>query len=171
MRSAAAWLCLVGVVCTAGCAMQSLKVHAVEWLDGAEWAGVDVGVREARGDQVYPCFHIEVDGDVAASELTEFPYVLELLLRGAQVGMASLRTSDEEKHFVATCICNRGELTSGQLGDCSVRLVELRKENWSVAMYPVENHGFVRPESWADEYKRIFKLFEENLHTAPTGAQ
>jgi dipeptidyl aminopeptidase/acylaminoacyl peptidase len=43
------------------------------------------------------------------------------------------------------------------------RLVELRKENWSVAMYPVENHGFVRPESWADEYKRIFKLFEENL--------
>jgi dipeptidyl aminopeptidase/acylaminoacyl peptidase len=44
------------------------------------------------------------------------------------------------------------------------RLVELRKENWSVAMYPVENHGFVRPESWADEYKRIFKLFEENLN-------
>jgi len=43
------------------------------------------------------------------------------------------------------------------------RLVELRKENWSVAMYPVENHGFVRPESWADEYKRIFKLFEDNL--------
>jgi dipeptidyl aminopeptidase/acylaminoacyl peptidase len=44
------------------------------------------------------------------------------------------------------------------------RLVELRKENWSVAMYPVENHGFVRPESWADEYKRIFKLFEDNLN-------
>jgi dipeptidyl aminopeptidase/acylaminoacyl peptidase len=43
------------------------------------------------------------------------------------------------------------------------RLVELRKENWSVAMYPVENHGFLRPESWADEYKRIFKLFEDNL--------
>jgi dipeptidyl aminopeptidase/acylaminoacyl peptidase len=43
------------------------------------------------------------------------------------------------------------------------RLVELRKESWSVAMYPVENHGFVRPESWADEYKRIFKLFEDNL--------
>jgi len=51
------------------------------------------------------------------------------------------------------------------------RLIELRKENWSVAMYPVENHGFVRPESWADEYKRIFKLFEDNLHSAPTRAQ
>jgi dipeptidyl aminopeptidase/acylaminoacyl peptidase len=45
----------------------------------------------------------------------------------------------------------------------SQRLIELRKENWSVAFYPVEDHGFTRPESWADEYKRIFKLFEDNL--------
>ena len=45
----------------------------------------------------------------------------------------------------------------------SQRLIELRKENWSVQFYPVEDHAFVRPESWADEYKRIFKLFEENL--------
>lgn len=43
------------------------------------------------------------------------------------------------------------------------RLIELRKESWEVAMYPVENHGFTNPTSWADEYKRIFKLFEENL--------
>jgi dipeptidyl aminopeptidase/acylaminoacyl peptidase len=43
------------------------------------------------------------------------------------------------------------------------RLIELRKTNWQVAMYPVENHGFVEPTSWADEYKRIFDLFEKNL--------
>ena len=43
------------------------------------------------------------------------------------------------------------------------RLIELRKENWELAAYPVENHGFVEPTSWADEYKRIFKLFEKNL--------
>jgi dipeptidyl aminopeptidase/acylaminoacyl peptidase len=43
------------------------------------------------------------------------------------------------------------------------RLIELRKENWSLAVYPVENRGFVEPTSWADEYKRILKLFEENL--------
>jgi dipeptidyl aminopeptidase/acylaminoacyl peptidase len=43
------------------------------------------------------------------------------------------------------------------------RLIELRKENWSVAMYPVENHGFTKATSWADEYKRIFQLFETNL--------
>lgn len=39
------------------------------------------------------------------------------------------------------------------------RLIELRKENWEVAIYPVENHGFTEETSWADEYRRIFKLF------------
>lgn len=43
------------------------------------------------------------------------------------------------------------------------RLIELGKENWELAVYPVERHGFVEPSSWIDEYKRIYKLFEENL--------
>jgi dipeptidyl aminopeptidase/acylaminoacyl peptidase len=43
------------------------------------------------------------------------------------------------------------------------KLIELRKENWEVAPYPVEDHGFEREESWADEYKRILKLFVDNL--------
>jgi len=43
------------------------------------------------------------------------------------------------------------------------RLIELRKENWSVAPFPVENHGFEEETSWADEYKRILKLFEDTL--------
>lgn len=43
------------------------------------------------------------------------------------------------------------------------RLIELRKENWELAAYPVEDHGFVEATSWADEYKRILKLFEANL--------
>jgi len=43
------------------------------------------------------------------------------------------------------------------------KLIELRKENWEVAPYPVEDHGFEREESWADEYKRILKLFVTNL--------
>jgi dipeptidyl aminopeptidase/acylaminoacyl peptidase len=43
------------------------------------------------------------------------------------------------------------------------RLIELHKENWSIAPYPVEDHGFVQPSSWADEYKRIYNLFETNL--------
>ena len=43
------------------------------------------------------------------------------------------------------------------------RLIELRKRDWELAVYPVEDHAFVRPTSWADEYRRIFALFEENL--------
>ena len=46
------------------------------------------------------------------------------------------------------------------------RLIELRKENWELAAYPVEDHGFVQPSSWADEFKRILKLFETNLKPA-----
>ena len=43
------------------------------------------------------------------------------------------------------------------------RLIELRKDNWELAMYPVENHGFQEETSWADEYSRILKLFEREL--------
>jgi dipeptidyl aminopeptidase/acylaminoacyl peptidase len=43
------------------------------------------------------------------------------------------------------------------------RLIEKRKDNWSVAPYPVENHSFTEETSWADEYKRILKLFEQYL--------
>ena len=43
------------------------------------------------------------------------------------------------------------------------RLIELRKEHWELAVYPVENHGFTQSSSWADEYKRILALFEKNL--------
>lgn len=45
----------------------------------------------------------------------------------------------------------------------SQRLIELGKDNWEFAVFPVERHGFVEPSSWTDEYKRIFKLFQTNL--------
>lgn len=43
------------------------------------------------------------------------------------------------------------------------RLIELGKENWELAVYPVEGHGFTEQSSWADEYTRIFRLFEQTL--------
>ncbi len=45
----------------------------------------------------------------------------------------------------------------------SQRLIELGKDNWELAVYPMEDHGFVEPSSWTDEYKRIFKLFQAYL--------
>ncbi len=43
------------------------------------------------------------------------------------------------------------------------RLIELKKENWELAVFPVEDHGFKEPTSWTDEYRRILKLFDSNL--------
>ncbi|QDH71332.1 alpha/beta hydrolase family protein [Marilutibacter alkalisoli] len=43
------------------------------------------------------------------------------------------------------------------------RLIELRKDKWELASYPMERHGFVHPDSWYDEYRRIFELFERAL--------
>jgi dipeptidyl aminopeptidase/acylaminoacyl peptidase len=43
------------------------------------------------------------------------------------------------------------------------RLIELGKRNWYLMPYPVEDHGFTRPDSWADEYQRIFDLFERTI--------
>jgi dipeptidyl aminopeptidase/acylaminoacyl peptidase len=43
------------------------------------------------------------------------------------------------------------------------RLIELGKDNWEMAIYPVEDHGFIEPSSWTDEYKRILKLFNDTL--------
>jgi dipeptidyl aminopeptidase/acylaminoacyl peptidase len=47
------------------------------------------------------------------------------------------------------------------------RLIELGKTGWELAPYPVEDHGFVRPESWTDEYRRILELFERSLREKP----
>jgi dipeptidyl aminopeptidase/acylaminoacyl peptidase len=44
------------------------------------------------------------------------------------------------------------------------RLIEHEKEDFETAIFPVEPHGFRQPSSWLDEYRRIFKLFEENLN-------
>ncbi len=46
----------------------------------------------------------------------------------------------------------------------SQRLIELEKNNWEMAVYPIEDHGFVRTSSWIDEYKRIYLLFDKYLN-------
>jgi dipeptidyl aminopeptidase/acylaminoacyl peptidase len=43
------------------------------------------------------------------------------------------------------------------------RLIELKKDHWEMASYPMERHSFVQPESWYDEYRRIYQLFERTL--------
>jgi dipeptidyl aminopeptidase/acylaminoacyl peptidase len=51
----------------------------------------------------------------------------------------------------------------------SQRLIELGKTGWEMAVYPVEDHGFVRPSSWTDEYRRILELFDRTI--GPNGSK
>ncbi len=43
------------------------------------------------------------------------------------------------------------------------KLIELRKDKWSIAPYPLERHGFTHPDAWYDEYRRILELFDATL--------
>ena len=45
----------------------------------------------------------------------------------------------------------------------SQRLIELGKENWELAVFPMEDHGFVETTSWLDEYRRILQLFDKTI--------
>lgn len=42
----------------------------------------------------------------------------------------------------------------------SQKLIELGKDNWELAVYPLEDHDFADAVSWTDQYKRILKLFK-----------
>jgi dipeptidyl aminopeptidase/acylaminoacyl peptidase len=43
------------------------------------------------------------------------------------------------------------------------RFIELEKENFETAIYPIEPHGFREASSWLSEYRKIYKLFDEKL--------
>lgn len=49
----------------------------------------------------------------------------------------------------------------------SQRLIELGKENWELALHPVERHGYRRASSWTDQMTRAYKLFERTLPAKP----
>ena len=43
------------------------------------------------------------------------------------------------------------------------RLLELKKEDFEIAIYPLDGHSFTEPASWLDEYRRIYKLMNRKL--------
>jgi len=50
------------------------------------------------------------------------------------------------------------------------RLVELHKRNFWISLYPLERHGFVHPDAWYDEYRRIDELFRAWVKREPGAA-
>jgi dipeptidyl aminopeptidase/acylaminoacyl peptidase len=47
------------------------------------------------------------------------------------------------------------------------RLIELHKDNFTISPYPLDRHAFSNADSWLDEYKRIYRLFETHLKGPP----
>jgi dipeptidyl aminopeptidase/acylaminoacyl peptidase len=43
------------------------------------------------------------------------------------------------------------------------RLIELHKNDFTLSPYPLDRHAFSNADSWLDEYKRIYRLFESHL--------
>ncbi len=43
------------------------------------------------------------------------------------------------------------------------RLIELKKENWEVAIFPVEAHAYREAVSWLDQYRRVLRLMEREV--------
>jgi dipeptidyl aminopeptidase/acylaminoacyl peptidase len=43
------------------------------------------------------------------------------------------------------------------------RLIELHKDDFAISPYPLDRHAFSNADSWLDEYKRIYRLFETHL--------
>ena len=67
---------------------------------------------------------------------------------------------------IALLICH-GVIDDNVLFEDSMRLyerlIELHKDNFTISPYPLDRHGFTNADSWLDEYKRIYRLFEANL--------
>ncbi|WEN15623.1 prolyl oligopeptidase family serine peptidase [Rhodanobacter sp. AS-Z3] len=61
-------------------------------------------------------------------------------------------------------LIQHGLIDDNVLAEDSIRLyqrfIELHKKNFWISLYPMERHGFVHPDSWHDEYRRIDELFE-----------
>ncbi|HEY9131672.1 MAG TPA: prolyl oligopeptidase family serine peptidase [Dyella sp.] len=61
-------------------------------------------------------------------------------------------------------LIQHGLIDDNVLAEDSVRMyqrfIELHKKNFWISLYPMERHGFVHPDSWYDEYRRIDELFE-----------
>ena len=47
------------------------------------------------------------------------------------------------------------------------RFIELHKKDFWLSLYPLERHGFVHPDAWYDEYRRIHELFDTHVRQRP----
>ena len=157
-----------------------------DYLDGAEWLAKHAGVDRSRigiyggsygGFLTLMALFKEPDAFAAGAALRpvtdwshyNHAYTADILNTPDLDPAAYARSSPIE--FAAglrqpLLICS-GMLDDNVFFQDSVRLVqrliELKKERFEFAPYPVESHGFKEPTSWLDEYRRIYRLMDEQV--------
>ena len=74
---------------------------------------------------------------------------------------------EHAEHLEGRLLIAHGMIDDNVLFQDSVRLaqrlIELKKPGWELAGYPLERHGYVQPEAWYDQYRRILELMDETL--------
>ncbi|WP_426701558.1 prolyl oligopeptidase family serine peptidase [Rhodanobacter sp. Col0626] len=89
------------------------------------------------------------------------------ILNDPQLDPAAFKTSSPIEYadqLQDPLLIEHGLIDDNVLAEDSIRmyqrLIELHKKNFWISLYPMERHGFVHPDSWHDEYRRIDELFE-----------
>ena len=133
---------------------QLRRLHDLHGAD-ARAGDVQVGRRAAPGDRLdhlQPRVHVEHPEHAGPRS------------GGVQ---ASRRRSNTPTSCKGNLLISHGMVDDNVFYQDSVRiaqrLIELKKDNWELASYPLERHAFVQPESWYDQYRRIYQLFERTL--------
>ncbi|MBB3226695.1 dipeptidyl aminopeptidase/acylaminoacyl peptidase [Luteibacter sp. Sphag1AF] len=92
------------------------------------------------------------------------------ILNDPQIDPAAYRTSSPIEYadkLADPLLIMHGIIDDNVLASDSIRLyqrfIELHKKNFWMSLYPMERHGFVHPDSWYDEYRRIDELFQQKL--------
>jgi dipeptidyl aminopeptidase/acylaminoacyl peptidase len=157
-----------------------------DYVDASEWVGTEFGIEPERvaiyggsygGFITLMALFTEPEhfgGGAALRSVTDWAhynhgYTANILNTPARDSLAFARSSPIE--FAAgledpLLMCHGLVDDNVQPQDIfrlTQRLIELRKEDWELALYPVEPHGFTEPSSWADEYRRILDLIEHSV--------
>jgi len=92
------------------------------------------------------------------------------ILNDPQLDPDAYKTSSPIRYAEALSdplLIEHGLIDDNVLASDSIRLyqrfIELHKKNFWMSLYPMERHGFVHPDSWYDEYRRIDELFRDTL--------
>ena len=146
----------------------ALHTHATEprhrqcqlaFLDELGWQVAPAAIESMERNGGSPCERANLEDAHAAGDLRlRVPLDTDRWLAQSS-SAAELDAAISDQASVCAFAMRIGDATRR----AADKLIELRKDKWELASYPLEQHGFTRSDSWYDEYRRIYELFEKTL--------